>query len=157
MKAKLNCREVTALVLAAADCRLLLSVRVGVQAKTFVGIALDSPHKEYHGSSEDLIVFHQESWSDQELAELERMRVDLDLWSGHRLQQTRYRQDEFPSPDQREPFIPISKATGAAQESNLAEDRARSGTGVVKPSRAVLKARSKVHQASGRARKPRKK
>lgn len=66
----------------------------------FVGIALDNPHKDYEGGAEDLMVYSQESWSVDDLAELERKRVDLGLWKG-KGEQWRLRQDEFPGDDQR--------------------------------------------------------
>ncbi len=66
----------------------------------FVGIALDNPNKDYEGGAEDLMVYSQESWSAADLAELERMRVDLGLWKG-KDEQWRLRQDEFPGDDQR--------------------------------------------------------
>lgn len=65
----------------------------------FVGIAFDNPHKTYKGGSEDLFVLFRDTWTDQELQDLEAKRVDLGLWkNGAEL--WRYRQDEFPQPDQ---------------------------------------------------------
>ena len=66
----------------------------------FVGIALDNPHKDYEGGAEDLMVYSQESWSADDLAELERKRVELGLWKG-KGEQWHLRQDEFPGDDQR--------------------------------------------------------
>lgn len=62
---------------------------------TFVGIAFDNPHKDYKGGSEDLFVLSKDSWTAEELADLERMRQELGLWSSA-MEFWRYRQDEFP-------------------------------------------------------------
>lgn len=67
---------------------------------TFVGIAFDNPHKEYEGSTEDLFALTKETWTAEELAELERMRRELGLW-GDAMELWHYRQDEFPQADQR--------------------------------------------------------
>ena len=71
----------------------------------FVGIALDNPHKDEQGGSEDLIVWTQQSWTDDELEELESMRKELGLW-GAAMEYSRYRQDEFPQHNQ---FNPIQR------------------------------------------------
>lgn len=47
----------------------------------FVGIAFDDPHKDYQGGSEDLFVLIRETWTPEDLAELERQRKDLGLWA----------------------------------------------------------------------------
>jgi hypothetical protein len=73
----------------------------------FVGIALDNPHKDEQGGSEDLIVWTQQSWTDDELEELESMRKELGLW-GAAMEYSRYRQDEFPQHDQFNPIQRIS-------------------------------------------------
>jgi hypothetical protein len=70
---------------------------------TFVGIAFDNPHKDYQGGSEDLFVLSKETWTADELAELEVQRRELGLW-GAAMEYWRYRQDEFPQADQRVPF-----------------------------------------------------
>jgi hypothetical protein len=64
--------------------------------KTFVGIAIDNPHKAYQGGSEDLLVFRKEEFTDKELVDLEKMRQELDLWNFNRVEESRYIQDEFP-------------------------------------------------------------
>lgn len=68
-------------------------------ATTFVGIAFDNPHKDYKGGSEDLFVLSKNSWTEEELAELERRRQELGLW-GPAMEYWRYRQDEFPQATQ---------------------------------------------------------
>lgn len=96
----------------------------------FVGIAFDNPHKNYQGGSEDLFVLSKDAWSEQELLELEAKRVELGLWK-QGAQRSRYRQDEFPQPDQ---FIPFAmeqskgRPTGAIridQKTKKAEKRAQ--------------------------------
>lgn len=82
------------------------------KGKNFVGIAIDNPHKPNPGGSEDLFVFIQESWTEAGLAELERMRQELGLWKAGRIEQSRYRQDEFPQAPQAMPFIRITPEVG---------------------------------------------
>jgi hypothetical protein len=67
---------------------------------TFVGIAFDNPQKDYEGESEDLFVLLKETWTVDELAEIEAKRRELGLW-GDAMEFWRYRQDEFPQADQR--------------------------------------------------------
>ena len=89
----------------------------------FVGIALDNPHKDYVGGSEDLMVYSQESWSAADLAELERMRVELGLWKG-KGEQWRLRQDEFPGDDQRVALLRvIGEAAAPDQTRNVDKKR----------------------------------
>lgn len=92
-----------------------------LKGKTFVGVAFDNPHKEYTGSSEDLFVYIKESWSSEELTELEEMRRELDLWRDDRMEMRRYRQDEFPQASQ---FVPIHPVLRASPESYQPHDRA---------------------------------
>lgn len=66
---------------------------------TFVGIAFDSLHKDYRGGSEDLFVLMKETWTAEEVAELETKRRELGLW-GDAMEFWRYRQDEFPQAHQ---------------------------------------------------------
>ncbi|WP_156304442.1 hypothetical protein [Nitrosospira briensis] len=68
-------------------------------ATTFVGIAFDNLHKDYKGGSEDLFVLSKNTWTEEELAELERRRQELGLW-GPSMEYWRYRQDEFPQATQ---------------------------------------------------------
>ena len=68
-------------------------------ATTFVGIAFDNPHKDYEGGSEDLFVLSKDTWTEEELEELERRRQELGLW-GPAMEYWRYRQDEFPQANQ---------------------------------------------------------
>ncbi|WP_432239570.1 hypothetical protein [Herbaspirillum robiniae] len=77
----------------------------------FVGIAVDNPHKEGRGGSEDIFVWMQETWTDEELHKLEVMREKLGLW-GDAMEYSRYRQDEFPQEDQ---FNPIQRVPNARQ------------------------------------------
>lgn len=67
---------------------------------TFVGIAFDNPNNDYQGSSEDLFVLNKETWTADELVELETKRRELGVW-GDAVEFWRYRQDEFPQADQR--------------------------------------------------------
>jgi hypothetical protein len=71
----------------------------------FVGLAFDNPHKDYPGRSEDLFALFKDAWTDEELEELEAKRIELGLWK-QGPQRSRYRQDEFPQPDQ---FVAIVK------------------------------------------------
>lgn len=66
---------------------------------TFVGVAFDNQHKDYAGGSEDLFVLTKLDWTDEELVELEAKRQELRLW-GDAMEMSRFRQDEFPQPDQ---------------------------------------------------------
>lgn len=66
---------------------------------TFVGLAVDNPHREYRGTSEDLFVLKKDSWSAEELLQLENMRRELRIW-GEAMEYSRYRQDEFPQEGQ---------------------------------------------------------
>lgn len=66
---------------------------------TFVGIAMDNPHKEERGGSEDLMVWSQDTWTGDQLIELEEKRVELGLW-GKAMEYSRFRQDEFPQANQ---------------------------------------------------------
>lgn len=68
-------------------------------ATTFVGIAFDNPHKDYKGGSEDLFALSKNSWSEEELTELEQKRQELGLW-GPAMEYWQYRQDEFPQANQ---------------------------------------------------------
>lgn len=96
----------------------------------FVGIAVDNPHKDDSGGSEDLIVWTQKSWTDDELNELERMRTELGLW-GATLEISRYRQDEFPQYDQFNPIqrlpdadsVSISQKRSKLREKNIRKMR----------------------------------
>lgn len=67
---------------------------------TFLGIAFDNPHKDYQGGSEDLFVLMKETWTVEELGELETKRRELGLW-GDAMEVWQYRQDEFPQADQK--------------------------------------------------------
>ncbi len=79
------------------------------RATTFIGIGFDNPNKDYEGGSEDLFVLSQEKWTAHELDELARMRRELGLW-GEAMESWRYRQDEFPQVDQRNPFRRVAHA-----------------------------------------------
>lgn len=83
----------------------------------FVGIAFDNPHKDYQGSSEDLFVLMKESWSADELQELEIKRRELQLW-GAAMEMWRFRQDEFPQADQQVALQRVVAAHPKAQQRN---------------------------------------
>jgi hypothetical protein len=61
----------------------------------FVGIAFDNPHKDYPGRSEDLFILEKETWSEDELRELEIKRRELGIWR-QSMEVSNYHQDEFP-------------------------------------------------------------
>jgi hypothetical protein len=83
--------------------------------KKFVGIAFDSPYKDYAGFSEDVVALEQDVWSKEELAELRRMRRDLNLWAGHRMDYSRFDQFEFPTAEQQHPFSPVRAPAGSGR------------------------------------------
>lgn len=74
----------------------------------FVGLAFDNQHKDYPGGSEDLFVLVKPEWTEAELAELETKRQELGLW-GNAMEMSRFRQDEFPQPNQRVAIKRISQ------------------------------------------------
>lgn len=87
-------------------------------ATVFVGLAFDNPHKNYQGGSEDLFAMHKESWTDDELKELEIKQAELGLWK-RGPQIFRYKQFEFPQANQLSPFIedPAPKRAASAKPS----------------------------------------
>lgn len=115
------------------------------QATTFVGIAFDNPHKDYEGSSEDLFVLRKDHWTETELAELEHNQNEFDFWKPGRFEQSRHRQDEFPTAAQ---TVAIKRLTPhGAQFQKGPNDDAR---------RKTNKQRKKVRRASQRANRKRK-
>lgn len=83
----------------------------------FVGIAFDNPHKNYQGSSEDMFVLMKESWTAEELKELETKRRELQLW-GDAVEIWRFRQDEFPQADQQVALQRVVAAPPKAMQRN---------------------------------------
>lgn len=61
----------------------------------FVGVAFDNPHKSYKGFSEDLFVYSQAHWTDEDIKELERMRDETNILNSN-LRLRRYETAEFP-------------------------------------------------------------
>ena len=110
---------------------------------TFVGIALDNPHKEQHGGSEDLLVYAQDSWSQEELAELKKMCEKFDLWKLDRVERSRYRQDEFPQASQAAPIVRLMPDDGKV---NIGRNSAAQ--------RKAEKRKKKAQQASKRRNRP---
>ena len=80
-----------------------------VRSNTFVGIAVDNPHRDYRGASEDLLVLTKDGWTQEELDELERKRQDLNLWRESRVEWSRYRQDEFPQAGHEIPLMQVRR------------------------------------------------
>ncbi|RYE66048.1 MAG: hypothetical protein EOO81_11975 [Oxalobacteraceae bacterium] len=115
------------------------------QATTFVGIAFDNPHKDYKGSSEDLFVLRKDHWTEAELAELEQNQKEFDFWKPGRFEQSRHRQDEFPSTSQAVAIQRVSPYNARSQKGT--PDNA---------GRKVNKQRKKARQASQRANRKRK-
>ncbi|MBC8745351.1 MULTISPECIES: hypothetical protein [Paraburkholderia] len=77
----------------------------------FVGVAFDNPHKDYQGGSEDLLVWTQENWTDDELAELEAKRRELGIWRKS-METWHYHQDEFPQATRhvgRQPMVSVGE------------------------------------------------
>ncbi len=62
---------------------------------TFVGLAFDNPHQGYKGGSEDLFIFSQPEWSQQDLDEVAKMREELKLW-GSTMKMSHWNGTEFP-------------------------------------------------------------
>jgi len=91
----------------------------------FVGIAMDNPNKDYEGGSEDLMVYMQDAWSDEDLAELERKRIELGLWKG-KGELWRLRQDEFPATDQRIALRRIGTESTPSRRDRDADRKAKS-------------------------------
>jgi hypothetical protein len=88
----------------------------------FVGIAVDNPHKEGRGGSEDVFVWMQETSREEELHELEVMREEQGLW-GNAIQFSRYRQDEFPQGDQFDPIQRVPNAREVRRSDNSGAKR----------------------------------
>ena len=110
---------------------------------TFVGIAFDNPHKSYRGGSEDLFVFSQDTWTKDELTELETMQRDLGLWRENTVE-WRCRQDEYPQASQANP------------QQLLKTDDLKSSQVRVNNARKVEKRRQKMQQLSRRRNRGRK-
>lgn len=64
---------------------------------TFVGLGFDHPDKTYEGGSEDLLVWHQEVYTAQELEEIEKLRQAAGIL-GPSMELRRYSGSEFPDP-----------------------------------------------------------
>jgi hypothetical protein len=86
----------------------------------FVGIGLDNPHKNYRGGSEDLFVYSQDTWSDTDIHELERMRDELGIL-GANMQIGRRSDTEFP-PSHAAPAV-VANNERAHRDSSGAERR----------------------------------
>lgn len=104
---------------------------------TFVGIAFDNPHKSYRSGSEDLFVFSQNTWTKDELTELETMQRDLGFWKENTVE-WRYRQDEYPQVSQANPLQRVKT------------DDLRSSQVRMNNARKVEKRRQKMQQLSKR-------
>lgn len=70
-------------------------------ADTFVGIAFDHPSKDYAGSSEDLFIYRCAVLSDEERAETEKYRKELNILADSLVPQ-KLHEDEFPQILERE-------------------------------------------------------
>ncbi len=92
----------------------------------FVGLAFDHPNRNYRLVAEDLLVWSQSVWTDEEIRELERMRDKLKLF-GPNMLLTRFSETEFSQISLNEEEILKRRALGAWKHGRARKQKRRFG------------------------------
>lgn len=92
----------------------------------FVGIAFDHPNRKYNLVAEDLFVWSQSVWTDEEISELERKRDELKLFGPNTLL-TRFSDTEFPQLSLNEEAMRQRRSLGAWKHGRARKRKKRLG------------------------------
>ena len=105
-----------------AYCRIAkLQAPLGTE---FVGIGFDNIHKNYSGGSQDLMVYSQSSWTEDDIKELEFMSEKLGIL-GPNLQISRLQETEFPIAKQPTYSHRTQEPSSVARKKNSTEKNKR--------------------------------